>query len=87
MGLIFGVMKGVKSAIPIIVAKIASTLLFIFAIGMVFGYYLSTIGYTFLVLLIPFISIAVMWYKLDEGAFVFLALMGLALFFPEIFII
>ena len=87
MGIVFNLMKAIKNAIPVIMAKIASTLLFIFAVGMVFGYWLSTIGYASFVLLIPFIAIAVMWYKLDEGALVFIVLMGLALFFPEIFVI
>ena len=79
MGFVKEFIDGVKKAIPGIAAKIGTFLLFIFALGMFFGYFIvAQKGAIYL--LVPIISMAVMYYKLDEGTAVFLLLMALAVF-------
>lgn len=69
----------VKKAIPGVVAKVGAFLLFIFALGMFFGYFIvAQKGAIYL--LVPIVSMVVMYYKLDEGTLVFVLLMGVALF-------
>lgn len=79
-------MRWLAKGVPALLAKIGSVLLFIFTVGMLLGYFFAVQGYNYFVLLIPFVSIAVMWHKLDEGAFVFIVLMVIALLFPEFFV-
>jgi len=79
MGFVKDFIDGAKKAIPGIAAKIGTFLLFIFMLGMFFGYFIvAQKGAIYL--LVPIVSMAVMYYKLDEGTAVFLLLMALAIF-------
>ena len=79
MGFVSDFIEGTKKAIPGIAAKVGSFLLFIFALGMLFGYFIvAQKGAIFL--LVPIISMSVMYYKLDEGTLVFILLMAIAIF-------
>ncbi|HIH21443.1 MAG: hypothetical protein J4478_00945 [Candidatus Diapherotrites archaeon] len=79
MGFVSDFIEGTKKAIPGIAAKVGSFLLFIFVLGMLFGYFIvAQKGAIFL--LVPIISMAVMYYKLDEGTLVFVLLMAVAIF-------
>ncbi len=85
MTLVYNLMKNIAKGIPVLLAKIGTVFLFLFTIGMFAGYFFATMGYSYFILLVPFVSMAVMWQKLDEGAMVFVALMAIAFLFPEIF--
>jgi len=78
MSFINDFIDGAKKAIPAIAAKIGTFLLLIFALGMFFGYYIvAQKGPIYL--LVPLVSMVVMYYKLDEGFLVFAALMAIAI--------
>jgi hypothetical protein len=85
MTVIYNLMRRVKKTIPALVAKIGTFFLLIFTAGMVSGYFLAVLGYSYFILLVPVAAMAVMWQKLDEGAIVFVVLMATAFFFPEVF--
>ncbi len=70
MGFIGDFINGIAKAIPVLVQKIATTLLTVFFIGALFGaFVLATKGVVGLIGL-PLVLIA-MWYKLDEGFLLF----------------
>ena len=73
----------IVKAIPVLVNKIGTVLLFIFTVGLFAGFFLATSSLSPLLLLIPVAAMIVMWYKLDEGFFVLLLLTILVVFFPE----
>ncbi len=87
MGFVYRIASGMKRSIPALVAKVGSVFLLIFAVGMVVGFWFSSAGYPYFVLLIPIAGVAIMWQKLDEGLLVFIALMAIALLFPEFFLV
>ena len=86
MSVLYNLMNGIANAIPVLLAKIGTFFLFIFTGGMVLGYFFASLGYGYFILLVPVVSMIVMWKKLDEGALVFVALMAIAFFFPELFL-
>ena len=75
----------IVKAIPVLVAKVGTVLLLIFTIGMAAGYALALGAITPAVFLIPLITMAVMWYRLDEGVLILILLTAIILLFPEIF--
>lgn len=87
MTVIYKLMRWIKHTIPVLFAKIGTFFLFIFTIGMVAGYFFATLGYNYFILLVPVVAMVVMWQKLDEGALVFVALIAIAFFFPEFFML
>jgi len=86
MGLGSNVFGSLKKGIPILAAKVGSLFLIFIIIGMFAGFYFAANGYSPYVLLLPLFSLAVMWYKLDEGLIVFIVLLSFAYFFPEFFL-
>ena len=79
MGFVKDFIEWSKKAIPSIAAKIGTFLLFIFALGMFFGYFIvAQKGAIYL--LVPIVAMAVMYYKLDEGILVFVLLLAVAVF-------
>ncbi len=86
MGFIGNVIAGAKKAIPVLAAKVGTVLLFFITIGFFAGFFIAKLGYNWLVLLVPLISMAVMWKKLDEGFLVLILLIVLVIWaMPEIF--
>ena len=85
MGVIGNVITGIKKAIPALAAKIGTILLFFITVGFFAGYFVGRLGYNWLVLLVPLISMAVMWKKLDEGFLVLILLIVLVFMLPEVF--
>lgn len=85
MGFIGSTIAGLKKAIPWLAAKVGTILLFFFTIGFFAGFFLARQGYNELILIVPIISMLVMWQKLDEGFLVFV--LGIILIFvaPHIF--
>ena len=71
-------------AIPVILLKIGTVLLLIFTVGMIAGYAIATMNVTPVIFLIPILAMLIMWYKLDEGAFVLILLTLLVIFFPDV---
>lgn len=80
MGFVSDFVGFVKKTIPVVVRKVMTVLLFIFTLGMFFGYWLALSKPPYY-LLIPIISMVVMYYKLDEGFLVFILLMLAAFYF------
>ena len=84
MAFVANLFKDIAKSIPILLAKVGTILLFIFTFGLFSGYIIAAVGISPVFLLIPVISMIVMWYKLDEGAFVLILLTAIAVFFPEV---
>lgn len=81
MSVINDFFQGTKKAIPAIAAKIGAFLLFVFTLGMAFGYFIALKGPDqWYWLLVPIVAMFVTWQKLDEGYLLFFALLLLALF-------
>tara|TARA_Y100000310_G_scaffold334097_1_gene413028 strand:- start:7486 stop:7728 length:243 start_codon:yes stop_codon:yes gene_type:complete len=78
-------MRWTKHTIPVLISKVGTFILFLFALGMIVGYFLAQAGYNYFILLVPVVAMAIMWYKLDEGTLVFIMLLAVAFFFPEVF--
>ena len=74
----------IVKAIPVILLKIGTVLLLIFTVGMLAGYAVATMNITPVIFLIPIVAMLIMWYKLDEGAFVLILLTLLVIFFPDV---
>jgi hypothetical protein len=87
MAVVYRLMGGIVKGIPVLLAKVGTILLFVFTLGMLAGYFFAVMGYNQLILLVPIVSMVVMWQKLDEGALAFIALMAMAFFFPEFFMV
>ena len=85
MSVVLNFINGIITQIPALLAKIGTVFLFIFTVGMFFGYFFATLGYSSFILVVPVLSMFVMWHKLDEGFLFFVVLMAIAVFFPEIF--
>lgn len=83
MGFVFDLLQGAAKAIPLLVTKIVTVILGIFTIGLFIGYALAINGFTPQYLLIPVISMIVIWYKLDEGVLVLVLLLLMVLFYPD----
>jgi len=83
MSFAYNFFKGIAESIPVIVRKIGAVMLFFFSLGMLFGYFVVA-NVSPIILLFPFIAMVVMWYDLDQGVLVFILLMLVALWFPEI---
>jgi hypothetical protein len=75
MGFVNDFIQGLKKAIPALVKKLVAFLFFIFILGMLFGYWVIATGKPSYYLLIPVISMLVIYYKLDEGFLLFIILM------------
>jgi len=80
MGSVYNIAKSILNAIPAIMEKIGSVMLFIFGLGAIFGYLIAAYNKPALFLLAPFASILVMWHDLDEGFLLFIFLLLLAIF-------
>ena len=78
--------SGLINQIPLLFAKIGTVLLFILTIGMAAGYFFALSGYSYIILLVPIASMAVMWKKLDEGTLLFVVLLAVIFLFPEFFL-
>ncbi|MDP6670700.1 MAG: hypothetical protein QGI60_02700 [archaeon] len=78
--------SGLINQIPLLFAKIGTVLLFILTIGMAARYFFALSGYSYIILLVPIASMAVMWKKLDEGTLLFVVLLALLFLFPEFFL-
>lgn len=85
MGFVNDIITGAKKAIPALAAKVGTVLLFFITIGFFAGFFVAKLGYNWLVLLVPLISMAVMWKKLDEGFLVLILLIVIVWAVPEIF--
>lgn len=80
MGLVSDLIEGTKKAIPEIAKKIGTFLLFVFTLGVFFGYFIvAEKGPIYL--LVPVVSMFVMYYKLDEGTLVFVLLTAVSIFY------
>lgn len=86
MSIIYRFVKGITSAIPVILAKLGAVMLFFIGLGMLLGYYFGTGETHWWVLFIPFVAMAVMWRDLDEGVLVLLLLILVAFFVPDLFV-
>jgi len=86
MSYVLDIASGMTKNLPVLLAKFGTVLLIIFTIGLFAGYFFATAGYNYFILLVPIASIVVMWQKLDEGALVLIALLAIAVLFPEIFL-
>ncbi len=75
--------KGIVNAVPVIIAKIGTVLLFIFSMGLITGYMIAFYHISPLFLFIPFVAMIVMWKKLDEGVLALIILIILAAFFSD----
>ena len=75
---------GIIKAIPVLWLKIGTVLVFLFTLGLAAGYMMAVLQITPLILLIPILSMFVMWYKLDEGVLLLLLLSMVVIFFPGI---
>ena len=84
MSFTYNFFKGILDGIPVIVRKIGAVLLFFFSMGMLFGYFIVA-NVSPIILLFPVIAMIVMWHDLDQGILVFILLMVVAFWFPEIF--
>ncbi|MBI5884615.1 hypothetical protein HZB89_00790 [archaeon] len=81
MGHVNNFFQSTKKAIPLIAARIGAFLLFIFALGMFFGYFIALKGPNeWFWLLGPVAAMIVTWQKLDEGYLLFFLLLLLAVF-------
>lgn len=79
MGIIAGIISDIAKAIPVLVQKIATTLLTIFFLGALFGFLVVPIKGWIVLAALAFVLL-VMFYKLDEG-FLLLVLFFLWVFF------
>ena len=66
MGIVGDFIEGIKKAIPILVQKVATTMLVIFFLGALFGVFVLATKGIFALAGLPLVIIA-MYYKLDEG--------------------
>ncbi|MEK6941937.1 MAG: hypothetical protein AABW85_03715 [archaeon] len=66
MGIVGNFIESVKKAIPILVQKVATTLLVVFFLGSLFGAFVIATKGIFALIGLPLVIIA-MYYKLDEG--------------------
>jgi hypothetical protein len=81
MGFVNDFFQGTKKAIPAIAAKIGAFLLFVFILGMLYGYFIAGKGPgEWYWLLVPVVAMIVTWQKLDEGYLLFFALLLIAIF-------
>ena len=80
MSLVYNFFAGLGRLIPAALEKIGAVLLLAFGLGAIFGFVLGYGDKSWLWLFVPFISMIVMWYELDEGTLVFILLMLLAFF-------
>ncbi|MBN1940664.1 MAG: hypothetical protein JW772_00620 [Candidatus Diapherotrites archaeon] len=85
MAVLGNLITGVKKAIPVLAAKVASVLLFFLVVGLFLGFWLARSGYNVFVLVLPLVGLAAMWYKLDEGFLVLILCVILVLVAPELF--
>lgn len=80
MGLVNDFITYLKKAIPSLVKKVGTFLLFVFLLGVFFGYFIvANKGPIYL--LVPLISMAVMYYRLDEGVLVFVLLIAFSIWY------
>lgn len=84
MGSVSNFFKAFVKAIPIFFAKVGSFIILIFIFGTLFGYYVAISGISPLWLLAPVIALIVMWQDFGWGVIIFIILMCLALFFPQL---
>lgn len=66
MGIVGNFIESVKKAIPILMQKVATTLLVVFFLGSLFGAFVIATKGIFALIGLPLVIIA-MYYKLDEG--------------------
>ncbi|MDD5148582.1 MAG: hypothetical protein PHH08_03920 [Candidatus ainarchaeum sp.] len=85
MGVLGSIIGGIKKAIPVLAAKVASILLFFIIIGLFIGFWLARQGYNIWVLALPIVALFVMWQKLDEGFLVLVLAAVLVFLAPEFF--
>jgi len=84
MGFVSNLFNGLIESIPVLITKVATIILGIFVVGLFLGYFLGFAGFPTQYLLIPLITLLVMWYKLDEGVMVLLLLLLLVFFYPDL---
>ena len=84
MTFVFNLFSQFVKAVPVLVKKIGTVLLLIFTVGLFSGYFISLFSIHPVVLLIPVVTMFVMWYHLDEGVAVLILLVLLVLFFPQV---
>lgn len=78
--LVYNMYKGLEQVVPSMLNKVGTIFLFIFSVGMLFGYmYVTSKPW---VIIIPFVSMYFMWHSLDKGLLVLIGLMGLAFYTP-----
>ena len=80
MSVIYNFFAGIGRLVPAVLEKVGAVLLLAFGLGAIFGYFIGFNDKTWLWLFIPFISMIVMWYELDEGTLIFILLMLFAFF-------
>lgn len=84
MAVVAKAINDITKAIPALVTKFCTVLLFIFTAGMLLGFAVATANISPVVFLIPVAAMVVMWYKLDEGTLLLLILVLLVVFFPDL---
>ncbi len=86
MGFLSEIINKTKTTLPFLVTKIVSILFIFFILGMIIGYYAATQGFGIIIFIIPLAALSAVWYKLDEGFLVLLALLLVLYYFPYLFI-
>ncbi|MFA4907209.1 MAG: hypothetical protein WC602_02990 [archaeon] len=79
MSMIYEFFKGFEKTIASIARKVGTFLVFIFILGMAFGFFIGT-NRDPIFLAGPVVSMAIMYYNLDWGVILFIAAMIAALF-------